>query len=119
MLCYVMLCYVMLCYVMGNDHPEAVLGTLEGLGTLVFSSGFQSHFSSCSRRSCIPCIPSHTRHLRVQDYSSLEVSYFASHAPVGSTQLGSLPVVTRFMKGVFKMNLATALRRTLRLPCHP
>ena len=88
---------------MGNGHPEAVLRALEGICKL------------CSQRGSSPISASEAEVLAflasLVTQGSLEYRTIAlyrsaisqAHDPVGSTQLGSLPDVTRFMKGVFKI----------------
>ena len=65
------------------------------MGSLVYPTECLSHFSSCSRCPCISDLEYRTTALYKSAISQ-------AHDPIGSTQLGSLPVVSRFMKNVFK-----------------
>ena len=88
---------------MGISHLEAVLRPLEGMGRLV------------SQRGCCPISASVAEVLAfltsLVTQGNLEYRTIAlyrsamsqAHDPVGSTQLGSLPIAARFIKGVFKI----------------
>jgi len=87
----------------GISHLEAVLRPLEGMGRLV------------SQRGCCPISASVAEVLAfltsLVTQGNLEYRTIAlyrsgisqAHDPVGSTQLGSLPIEARFMKGVVKI----------------
>ena len=100
---------------MGNSHQEAVLRGLEGLGALVFSTGFCP--ISASVPEVLPFLASlFTKGTLEYRTTALHRSVISqAHDPVGSTQLGSLPVEACFMKGVFEMKPSkpTILARTL------
>ena len=72
------------------------------MGSLVFSTEHLSHFSSCSRSPCFSGITSYTWNLEYRTVALYKLAISQTHDPVGSTELGSLPIVSQFTNGVFK-----------------
>ena len=78
----------------GQQPPRSVMQAPGRHGFAGVLNGSLSHFSSCSRCPCISCIPRYSKGLTELLLYKSVISQ--AHDPIGSTRLGSLPVVSRF-----------------------
>ena len=83
---------------MGNGHPqfEAVIRAQEGLGTVVFSTGSCPISASVAEVFAFLASLAKQGTLEYRTIALYRLVISQAHDPVGSTQLGSLPVCGSF-----------------------